>query len=101
MYVGACVREGINVQVGGRGVRVCVMVGVGDGPSVLVGVRVGVAVRVGVGEGVNVGVRVGVGVDVSEGTGVGVAEGGGVGGCPSTVNIPDTNQSNPTKICTS
>ena len=99
--------EGMGVQVGGRGVRVCVMVGVGEGPSVVVGVRVRVAVRVGVsdrvgvGDGVAVGERVGLGVDVDVGCSVGVAEGGGVGGCPSTVNVPETNQSNPTKICTS
>ena len=28
VWVGACVSEGMGVQLGGRGVRVCVMVGV-------------------------------------------------------------------------
>jgi len=67
-------------------------VGVSEGRSVFVIVKVGVIVRVGVIVAVPVGDRVEVTVRVA------VAVGGGGGGSPTIVNLPELDQFSPTNI---
>ena len=88
------VGQGVRVAVGGGGVY-GVRVGVG-----VAGVLVGRGVLVGTGVFVGRAVRVGVPVRVEVGDGVLVAVGSGVGGSPSTVKLPATLNSWPTKIWT-